>query len=189
MPKTAVSAPSGKGGSSGVPSTKWVSGTWKGRVSRPGSASASAGIAVLSRKRKLISIDCNVRSADGARLFRAGTHGGALPRGDERDAPADLAREVRARLLRPRPRGRLVLPPDEERDLPRAAHRRDVRGGGGAAARGDASQHPPHQRRRPPAAPQPREPGLHAARGGPLASGDARVPRAPVGAARGNGQL
>src|SRR5215213_8022296 len=54
MPKTAVSTPSGNGGSSGVPSTKWVSGTAKGWVSRPGSASAGSGIAVLSRNRKLI---------------------------------------------------------------------------------------------------------------------------------------
>ena len=54
MPKMAVSTPSGKGGSSGVPSTKCVSGTWNGRVSRPGRASAGSGIAVLSRNRKLI---------------------------------------------------------------------------------------------------------------------------------------
>src|SRR5215211_4981078 len=55
MPKTAVSTPSGNGGSSGVPSTKCVSATSKGRVSRPGRASAGSGIAVLSRKRKLMS--------------------------------------------------------------------------------------------------------------------------------------
>ena len=54
MPKMAVSTPSGKGGSSGVPRTKWVSGMGKGRASRPGSASAGSGIAVLSRKRKLM---------------------------------------------------------------------------------------------------------------------------------------
>src|SRR3954447_21667670 len=46
MPNTARSVPSGKGGSSGVPSTKWRSGT---RIfsSRPGSASSAAGMVVL----------------------------------------------------------------------------------------------------------------------------------------------
>src|SRR5919109_4254146 len=178
MPKIAVSTPSGKGGSSGVPSTKWVSGTWKGRVSRPGSASAASGIAVLSRNRKLISIEGNVRPADGTGLFRAGPHGRALSRDHQRAPQGDLAGEVGARLLRPRSRGRLVLPAHEERDLPGPADRGDVRRRGGPAARADAAQHPPYQWRRAPAAQEPGEPGLHAARGRSLAAGHARFPGA-----------
>ena len=54
MPKTARSVSSGKGGSSGVPSTKWRSGTANGRVSRPGSASSGSGMSVLWRVRKLM---------------------------------------------------------------------------------------------------------------------------------------
>src|SRR3954468_20997008 len=105
MPKIAVSTPSGKGGSSGVPSTKWVSGTSKGRLSRPGSASAGSGIAVLSRKRKLMSIQGNVRAANGTKLFRARTHRRALSRDDQRAPEGDVAREVGPRLVRARPRG------------------------------------------------------------------------------------
>src|SRR5215212_10917764 len=118
MPNTTVSTPSGKGGSSGVPSTKWVSGTWKGRWSRPGSASAASGIAVLSRNRKLIPVDCNVRPAHGTGLLRARADRRALPRDHQRASQGDVAREVRSRMVRARPRGRLVLPPHEERDLP-----------------------------------------------------------------------
>src|SRR5215208_1386485 len=164
MPKIAVSTPSGNGASSGMPSTKWVSGTWKGRVSRPGSAAAGSGIAVLSRNRKLMSIQGNVRAADGTGLLRARSHRRALPRDDQRAAQGDVAREVGAGLLRARPGGRLVLPAHEERDLPGAADRRDVRRGGGPAPRADAAQHPAHQRGRAPAAPESGESGLHAAR-------------------------
>src|SRR3954452_8486495 len=46
MPNTARSVPSGNGGSSGVPSTKWRSGTGI-FSSRPGRASSGAGMAVL----------------------------------------------------------------------------------------------------------------------------------------------
>src|SRR5215208_290300 len=136
MPKITVSTPSGKGGKIGVPSTKCVSGTWKGRSSRPGRASAGSGIAVLSRNRKLITIDCNVRSAHGTGLFRARSHRRALSRDDQRAATGDVAREVGSRLVRARPRGGVVLPPHEERDVPRTPDRGDVRRGGGPAARG-----------------------------------------------------
>src|SRR4029079_4501745 len=136
MPKTAVSTPSGKGGRIEVPSTKWVSGTWKGRSSRPGRASAGSGVADLLRNRKLIAIDCNVRSAHGTGLFRAGADRRALSRDDQRAAEGDVDREVGARLVRARPRGRLVLPAHQERDVPRPADRREVCRGGGAASWG-----------------------------------------------------
>ncbi len=92
-------------------------------------------------------IQGNVRLADGTGLFRAGPEGRSLSRGRWSELRRrDVAREVRPRLLRARPRGRLVLPPHEERDLPGPADRGDVRRRGGAAARADAAQHPPHQR-------------------------------------------
>ena len=53
MPNTACSRPSGKGGASGVPSTKCLPGT--GIFSgRPGSASSGAGISVLCFEKKSI---------------------------------------------------------------------------------------------------------------------------------------
>src|SRR4051812_49972323 len=52
MPKTARSRPSGNGGSSGVPSTQWRSGT-RMRSGRPGRASSGAIIEVLSRKKSM----------------------------------------------------------------------------------------------------------------------------------------
>src|SRR5262245_54899616 len=61
MPNTARSVSSGNGGSSGVPSTKCVSGTGIG-VSRPGSASSAAGISVLWRKRKLMVVQSRLAS-------------------------------------------------------------------------------------------------------------------------------
>ena len=118
MPKIAVSTPSGNGGSSGVPSTKCVSGTWNGRVSRPGSASAGSGISVLLRKRKLMSIQGNVRRAMELDYFAPDLTGERFHETINELRGRDLAREVGARLLRARPRGGRVLPAHEERDLP-----------------------------------------------------------------------
>src|SRR4051794_33325454 len=53
MPKIALSVPSGNGGSSGVPSTKWLEGTAI-RCSRPGRASSFEVMAVFLLSRKLM---------------------------------------------------------------------------------------------------------------------------------------
>src|SRR5665809_63203 len=94
MPTITCSVTSGKGGSSGVPSTKWVSGRGKGRVSRPGSASAASGRSVLLRKRKLTTSRIARRDdgsrneprprkgAAAARLAGTRGQGRPLPRGD-----------------------------------------------------------------------------------------------------------
>src|SRR5215216_1768096 len=87
----AVSTPSAKGGSSGVPSTKWDSGRGNGRAPLPGSASAGAGISVLGRKRKLIGIAVET---SGAHVTVPGTHG-----------PSERAGAPRARLPRARTEG------------------------------------------------------------------------------------
>ena len=45
MPNSAISIPSGNGGSNGLPFTKCISGTGT-RMSRPGSASSGEGISI-----------------------------------------------------------------------------------------------------------------------------------------------
>src|SRR4051812_3364158 len=62
IPNSARSVPSGKGGSSGVPSTKWRSGTTI-FSSRPGSASSGAGSLVLLRSR-FSSTDLSLRGEE-----------------------------------------------------------------------------------------------------------------------------
>src|SRR5947209_5965314 len=54
MPKTAVSRPSGKGGSRGVSLTRWRVGTGIG-WDRPGKASSSAGMRVLCLAKNMVS--------------------------------------------------------------------------------------------------------------------------------------
>ena len=195
MPTIACSVSSGKGGSSGVPSTKWVSGTWKGRVSRPGSASAALGHLGLVAEEEAHTIETSVTvspmAAQVAELdlpeldfFDVGLRGERFHRTMDELSSAGWLASSPSRLLRARPRVGGVLPAHEGGHVPGDEDRRDVRGARGPAARADAPQHPPHQRRRPPAPAQPRQPGLHAARRRPLAAGDARLPRAPLGAAR-----
>ena len=162
----------------------------------PGSASSAVGMAVLRAGGSSSVIEISARSVTVHPWPRSPSS--TLPEFDFLDttlsgerfhatmtdlARALLARQGRARLLRARSRGRGVLPAHEERDLPRDEDRRAVRGGGRPALRGDAPQHPPRQRRRPPPPAQPGEPGLHAARGRPLAPGHARTSSSSSGRA------
>ena len=157
-----------------------VSGTWKGRVSRPGRASAGSGIAVLSRKRKLIVqiARCNVR----VRADASSTTSTPDLTGERFHETMDelrgqtLAREVPSSATScstARPATFFLRTKSATFPGMKIAEMFGVEEG--PLLRGDAPQHPPHQRRRPPAPAQPREPGLHAARGRPLAAGDARA--------------
>src|SRR3954468_22705855 len=79
MPTTSCSRPSGKGGSSGVPSTSWRDGTGI-LASRPGSASPGSGRRSFARVKSMMrgeSTPPAIRYAGSARTTRTATLAGA----------------------------------------------------------------------------------------------------------------